>query len=115
MRQSRYLHFAGKGTASEKEEASQQVSDGLCCNLRKAQGGRLNALRHGNPTCDFQVATDRASPHPVRGSLVPAVFRVAAGCGGTAGGTRAGSGSYDRVALGTALFARTGTAAATPS
>ena len=85
----------------------------MCCNLQKAQGGRLNAIRNGNPTCDFQVATDRASSDPVRGPLVLAVFVVAAGCGGTAGGTRAGSGSYDRVALGTALFARTGTAAAT--
>jgi len=32
---------------------------GMCCNLQKAQGGRLNAIRNGNPTCDFQVATDR--------------------------------------------------------
>src|SRR5437868_3206348 len=60
------------------------------------------------------MATNSAGPCSLRGPLVPALFLVAPGCRGIVGGTRSEGGSYNRVALGPALCARTTAAAAPP-
>jgi DDE superfamily endonuclease len=49
------------------------VFDGCVATSRSSWTGSLKGPCNGNPTGDLQVATDRASSHPVRGPLVPAV------------------------------------------
>src|SRR5713101_565806 len=80
--------------------------------LVKAQAGRLNAFHNGNPTGDLQVAADRTRPDPQRGALVPSILPVASGCRRAFEGTGLGGRPHHRLALGAALWSRTGEAAA---